>query len=174
MSAEQIRCRSCGHVNDVTAFACDGCGASLVGRGAERWAAARERDLVIEQDVQRVQAVRSVAARAVMVVIVVLALTVVGWIGGSWLLANYYVVQAPEYDGHPPSYWADMMLTNEDRFMRRRAALAIDSICDRFNERTAREIVPSLAKALSDSDDVVRNRARSALDKIASSTGVTP
>jgi hypothetical protein len=170
VSADAIRCRACGHANDATAFACAGCGGSLVS-GADRWIEAREREAILSDDADRAHA-RSAAIRRALIVAVALVVLAVGaaafW---SWYTKNYYPLADPVYANEPPAYWAGM-LKSDDHFLRRRAALALDTIADRFNERTAREIVPALKAALADPDVEVRRLARSALDKIAAATGV--
>jgi hypothetical protein len=168
---ETIRCTACGTVNDVTAFMCAGCGASLIG-GSERWESARARDTALESDADRAAArarlVRGLAAIAAALVVV----AVVAAFAANLFLRNFYLFGEPVYDHQPASYWVEV-LRSDDHFMRRRAALAIESICDRFNTRTATEVVPSLKAALEDEDEIVRVRARSALDKIAAATGIT-
>ena len=173
MSREQIKCKACGALNDVTAFECAGCGASLVGGGDSRWADARVRDRVLDADAEAAAENAARIRRAVAVVValgvVVAALSVLV----PWYSRNYYARGEPLYDNKPAAYWVELLLKSEDHFMRRRAALAIDTICDRFNERTAREIVPSLKLALEDEDERVRNHVLSALAKIKVTTGVT-
>jgi hypothetical protein len=173
MSAGGIRCKTCGRVNELTAFACGGCGASLVGSGAERWVEARERDLVLESDAARVRARRALLARTAAVVVAVVVAATLGYQVASWYSRNHYVLDEPTFDGHGPEFYADMMVSSPDHFMRRRGAKTLDAMAPQFNERTAREVVPSLRRALADEDDVVRSFAKSALDKIAKTTGVT-
>jgi hypothetical protein len=159
-------------VNDITAFACAACGGSLVGSGAERWQSARERDVVVaaERDAARERA--EFARRIAVGVAVAAVLAAATWVGLGWYQKNYYLMGEPLFDNQPASHWVDM-LKSDDRYLRRRAAGALDTLSDRFNETTAREVVPPLKEALEDSDDVVRLRAKSALDKIARLTGVT-
>src|SRR5262245_45608343 len=173
MSARGLRCKDCGRVNELTAFACSSCGASLVGSGADRWVAARERDLVLETDAARRQAFRGMLARALVIMVVIAAVTIGGWEAYAWYARNYYVLDEPTFDGHGADYYADMMVRSPDHYLRRRGAKTLEAMADRFNEKSAREVVPSLQKALGDEDDVVRSFARSALDKIARNTGVT-
>lgn len=172
MSAERLRCKACGHMNDITAFACGACGETLVGTGAERWLSARDRDVVEASDAEVARAQSARGARIALGAVAIVVLGVVGWFAASWYTRNYYVLSAPVYDSQLPEYWAGM-LKSDDHYLRRRAALALDKICARFNERTAREIVPALREALSDPDEDVRKSARSALDKIRMTTGVT-
>ena len=172
MSRESIRCTRCGSVNDVTAFACAACGGSLVGSGAERFQAARERDLVVaaERDAARERV--HFAKRLATGLAVAAALAAFVWFAlGSYSRSHYFSGE-PLYDNQPASHWVDL-LKSDDHYLRRRAALALDTLSDRFNETTAQEVVPALKEALEDSDDVVRLRAKSALDKIARVAGVT-
>lgn len=172
MSARGIRCKECGRTNDLTAFACDRCGASLVGGGADRFLEARERDMTIEAQSREGER-RSTGLRKTLVgAIGLVALVLVAWVGLGWYSKNYYIFGEPLYDKHPAAYWVEM-LGSDDHYLRRRAAQALNSIGDRFNQRTATEVVPALRKALADEDDGVRVHARSALDKIQRATGVS-
>jgi HEAT repeat protein len=172
VSTDRITCKACGTPNDVTAFACSGCGASLVADGQERWAAARVRDRVLDADataaLDRAATVRNVAVGLVGLAIlgVVLTFTL------NWYNRNHYLLGEPRYANEPAAHWAAVLVESDDHYMRRRAALAIESIADRLNERTAYAIVPSLKGALEDEDEEVRRRARTALDTIEQVTGV--
>jgi HEAT repeat protein len=173
VSSDRIRCKRCGVLNDVTAFACSGCGTSLVGTGDDRWMEARERDRVLDADAEAAadRAVRVRRAIVIVAVVVIAGVLIVPF--ANWFSRNHYLRGEPLYESKPAAYWIEILHKSDDHFMRRRAALAIDTICERFNERTAREIVPELKKSLDDDDDIVRNRTMSALAKIKVATGVT-
>ena len=172
MRRETIMCTRCNAVNDITAFACVACGGSLVSSGAERWQSARERDKVVAADREAARERGAFARRIAIGVAVAAVLASTMWAGLGWYQRSYYLSGEPLYDEQPASHWVEM-LKSDDRYLRRRAALALDTLSDRFNEKTASEVVPPLKIALADEDDVVRLRARSALDKIARLTGVT-
>jgi hypothetical protein len=173
VSRDRIRCRQCGTLNDVTAFACSSCRGSLVGSGDERWTESRERDRVLDADAEAA-ADRARRIRRTVVTLAVLVIAGVALVAfTNWYSRYYYLRGEPLYENKPAAYWVELMLHSEDHFMRRRAALAIDTICERFNEQTAREVVPALKKALEDDYEPVRNFALSALAKIKVRTGVT-
>jgi hypothetical protein len=172
VSRESIRCTRCNAVNDITAFACAACGGSLVTSGAERWQSARDRDMVVAAEREAARERGAFARRILVGIVVAIALAGTTWFVLGWYQQGHYFRGEPLYDQQPASHWVEQ-LKSDDRYLRRRAALALDTLSDRFNEKTATEVVPALKTALSDDDDVVRLRARSALDKIARLTGVT-
>jgi hypothetical protein len=167
---DTIRCRGCGTTNDLTAIACSKCGGSLVDEVSVRWSVAHDREVARGERVEEKR-----ESRRTLVVVLVTALAVggavvAGYYGHDAFVRNFYLFGEPLYDNQPSSYWAKL-LTADDHYIRRRAALALDTLADKINAATARTVVPDLKAALNDDDDVVRLRAASALEKIRRTTG---
>lgn len=134
---------------------------------------ARERELTLEREADERAARATRIRRAVVVLAGAVVAVIVISVSWSWITRHYYVLGGePEFQGHTASYFAEL-LTDEDHYRRRQGAIVLDRMADSFNERTAREIVPALQRALGDTDTVVQVHAKSALDKIARTTGVS-
>ena len=72
---------------------------------------------------------------------VAVALAAFVWFAlGSYSKSHYFSGE-PLYDNQPASHWVGM-LKSDDHYLRRRAAMALDTLSDRFNEATAQEVVP--------------------------------
>lgn len=168
-----LRCGACGAPNGLAEVACRACGASLVDLESNEWADAQARWSVADRRAERARAVRS---RLLALAVAIGALAAVGaasWSGYGWLTRNHYLGEEPKYADKVAEEWVGQ-LGSEDRFLRRRAALALETLADRVNEATARRIVTPLSAALDDDDETVRDRAASALAKIKAATGVKP
>jgi hypothetical protein len=162
-----IRCGQCGAPNDVLAVECRKCGSALVDYGSEQWAAEAEHEE--ERTHQAAAAART--KRNALLVVLTLVVLAVGGAFVSWALDNTYIfTHEPTYAGETAGYWVKM-LGSPDHYIRRRAALALESICERFSKPAAREVVPALREALGDEDEEVRKHAQNALAKIENATG---
>lgn len=171
MGESNIACPSCGASNEVTALDCAACGESLLSTETETWKEERQRHLEARERAER--ELERTAQRRVLrffITVGVILLLLAAW-GVVWLSRNVYLGGEPQYDGRAAAQWVEV-LESEDHFMRRRAALALESLAERINERTALEVAPGIAAALDDEDETVRERLGRALATIESRTGV--
>ena len=161
---EGVRCRQCGMINDVVALTCKTCSQPLVDESSPNWTHVDQSSILSsEGSMHRARPTGiwyylALLAALSMVCIVLLA-------GVNYVRDNVYIGEEPTYQKFPMSHWVEM-LGSDDHYLRRRAAQILDGKSHEFKKPTVVLVVPALRRALDDEDEVVRQHAKNALDKI--------